>query len=99
MRFYDVNSGRITVDGVDIRDLKRGALRRIFGMVLQDTWLFNGTIRDNIAYGREGATEEEIVAGGARRRTPTTSSARCPTATTRSSTRKPPTSRRARSSC
>ncbi|NLG83981.1 MAG: ABC transporter ATP-binding protein [Firmicutes bacterium] len=61
MRFYDVESGRITVDGVDIRDLKRGDLRRLFGMVLQDTWLFHGTIRENIAYGREGATMEEIV--------------------------------------
>jgi ATP-binding cassette subfamily B protein len=61
MRFYEINSGKITVDGVDIRDLKRGALRNLFGMVLQDTWLFNGTIRDNIAYGREGATEEEVV--------------------------------------
>jgi ATP-binding cassette subfamily B protein len=61
MRFYDVNSGKITVDGVNIRDMKRGNLRSIFGMVLQDTWLFNGTIRDNIAYGRQGATEQEIV--------------------------------------
>jgi ATP-binding cassette subfamily B protein len=61
MRFYEVNSGRILVDGVDITDIKRGNLRRMFGMVLQDTWLFNGTIRDNIAYGRENATEEEIV--------------------------------------
>src|SRR5207237_9179569 len=61
MRFYDVNSGKITVDGVDIRDMKRGALRRLFGMVLQDTWLFNGTIRDNIAYGRAGVTEDDIV--------------------------------------
>ncbi len=61
MRFYDVNSGAILVDGMDIRDLRRGNLRRMFGMVLQDTWLFNGTIRDNIAYGREGATEEEMV--------------------------------------
>ena len=61
MRFYDVNGGKITVDGVDITQLKRGNLRRMFGMVLQDTWLFNGTIRDNIAYGREGATEEEII--------------------------------------
>src|SRR5262249_26462311 len=61
MRFYDVSSGSISVDGVDIRDIKRGNLRRMFGMVLQDTWLFNGTIRDNIGYGREGATEEEIV--------------------------------------
>lgn len=61
MRFYEVQGGRITVDGVDIRDLKRGDLHRLFGMVLQDTWLFNGTIRDNIAYGREGATDEEVV--------------------------------------
>ncbi len=61
MRFYEINGGKITVDGVDIRDVKRGALRSIFGMVLQDTWLFNGTIRDNIAYGRVGATEEEVI--------------------------------------
>ena len=61
LRFYDVNAGRITVDGVDIRDMKRGSLRRMFGMVLQDTWLFNGTIRDNIAYGRERATDEEVI--------------------------------------
>lgn len=60
MRFYELNGGRITVDGVDIRDMKRSSLRRIFGMVLQDTWLFNGTIRENIAYGRENATTEEI---------------------------------------
>jgi ATP-binding cassette subfamily B multidrug efflux pump len=61
MRFYEIDGGRITVDGVDIRELARGHLRSIFGMVLQDTWLFNGTIRDNIAYGREGATFDEIV--------------------------------------
>lgn len=61
MRFYEVNSGSILVDGVNITELKRGALRRMFGMVLQDTWLFNGTIRANIAYGREDATEEEII--------------------------------------
>jgi ATP-binding cassette subfamily B multidrug efflux pump len=61
MRFYEIGGGKITVDGIDIRDFKRGDLRTLFGMVLQDTWLFNGTIRDNIAYGREGATEEEIV--------------------------------------
>ncbi|HWQ30046.1 MAG TPA: ABC transporter ATP-binding protein [Negativicutes bacterium] len=61
MRFYEIQGGRITIDGVDIRDMKRGNLRTLFGMVLQDTWLFNGTIRDNIAYGREGATEEEII--------------------------------------
>ncbi len=61
MRFYDVNSGAIRVDGVDIRELKRGGLRRMFGMVLQDTWLFSGTIRENIAYGREQAGDEAIV--------------------------------------
>ena len=61
MRFYDVNAGSIQVDGVDIRQLRRGDLRRMFGMVLQDTWLFNGTIRDNIAYGREDTTEEQIL--------------------------------------
>jgi ATP-binding cassette subfamily B protein len=61
MRFYEIDSGRILVDGIDTRDLTRDALRRTFGMVLQDTWLFHGTIRENIAYGREDATEEEIV--------------------------------------
>ena len=61
MRFYDVDSGAIRVDDVDIRQLKRGALRRMFGMVLQDTWLFSGTIRENIAYGRESASGEAIV--------------------------------------
>lgn len=61
MRFYEINSGKITVDGLDIREFKRGDLRKIFGMVLQDTWLFNGTIRENIAYGCESASEEEIV--------------------------------------
>jgi ATP-binding cassette subfamily B protein len=61
MRFYDLDSGQILVDGIDTREMQRGYLRRMFGMVLQDTWLFNGTIRENIAYGREDATEEEIV--------------------------------------
>jgi ATP-binding cassette subfamily B multidrug efflux pump len=62
MRFYELNEGEITFDGTDITLLKRGDLRRKFGMVLQDTWLFHGTIRENIAYGREDATEDEIVA-------------------------------------
>jgi ATP-binding cassette, subfamily B, multidrug efflux pump len=62
MRFYELDAGRITVDGIDTRELTRDELRRTFGMVLQDTWLFHGTIRENIAYGRDGATEEEIVA-------------------------------------
>jgi len=61
MRFYEIGAGKITIDGVDIRDIKRGSLRSMFGMVLQDTWLFNGTIMENIAYGREGATEEEVI--------------------------------------
>jgi ATP-binding cassette, subfamily B, multidrug efflux pump len=61
MRFYEIGSGRISVDGVDIRNIRRGELRTMFGMVLQDTWLFNGTVRENIAYGRTGATENEIV--------------------------------------
>jgi ATP-binding cassette subfamily B protein len=61
MRFYDINAGAIRIDGVDIREMTRGGLRRIFGMVLQDTWLFSGSIRDNIAYGRDGASEEQIV--------------------------------------
>lgn len=61
MRFYDVNGGAIKVDGVDIRELSRFDLRSTFGMVLQETWLFNGSIKDNIAYGKEGATFEEIV--------------------------------------
>ena len=61
MRFYEIDDGKITFDGVDIRDMKRGELRSLFGMVLQDTWLFKGTIKENIAYGREDATEQEIV--------------------------------------
>jgi len=61
MRFYELQGGAILIDGVDLRDIRRGSLRNIFGMVLQDTWLFRGTIRENIAYGRESASEEEIV--------------------------------------
>ena len=62
MRFYDVNDGSIKIDGVDIRDMTRSDLRKIFGMVLQDTWLFNGTIRENLSYGKLNATDEEIKA-------------------------------------
>jgi ATP-binding cassette subfamily B protein len=62
MRFYDVNSGSIRVDGMDIRKMKRDDLRCMFGMVLQDTWLFNGTIRENIRYGYPQATDEQVVA-------------------------------------
>jgi ATP-binding cassette subfamily B multidrug efflux pump len=62
MRFYDVNSGSIELDGHNIKDFTRGDLRCMFGMVLQDTWLFNGTIMENIRYGRENATDEEVIA-------------------------------------
>ena len=62
MRFYDVNSGKILIDGHDIKDFKRSDLRKMFGMVLQDTWLFSGTIKDNIKYGTEDASEEDIIA-------------------------------------
>jgi ATP-binding cassette subfamily B protein len=61
MRFYEIDAGRILVDGIDTREMTRDTLRRTFGMVLQDTWLFHGTIRENIAYGRDDATEEEII--------------------------------------
>jgi ATP-binding cassette subfamily B protein len=61
MRFYEIDSGSITLGGTDIRTITRSSLRRHFGMVLQDTWLFNGTIRDNILYGKEGAGEEEMT--------------------------------------
>jgi len=62
LRFYEIDEGHILVDGVDTRHIRRGDLRRLFGMVLQDTWLFSGSIRDNIAYGREGAGEDDIRA-------------------------------------
>jgi len=61
MRFYEINNGTICIDGVDITKLKRSDLHSLFGMVLQDTWLFNGTIADNIGYGREDASEEEVI--------------------------------------
>lgn len=62
MRFYELNGGTIRIDGIDTSEMSREDLRTTFGMVLQDTWLFNGTIRDNLAYGKSGATEEEIIA-------------------------------------
>ena len=62
MRFYDVDKGAISVDGKDIRDYARGSLRACYGMVLQDTWLFTGTVRENIAYARPDASEEEVIA-------------------------------------
>jgi len=61
MRFYEIDSGTISIDGVDIKDIKRGELRNMFGMVLQDTWLFNGTIMENIAYGKEGAGFDDVI--------------------------------------
>lgn len=61
MRFYEIDGGKITVDGVDINDFKRSDLRKMFGMVLQDTWLFKGSIRDNVAYSKLDATEKEIL--------------------------------------
>ena len=62
MRFYDVNGGKILLDGTDIKKVPRQELRENFGMVLQDTWLFNGTIMENIRYGRLDATDEEVIA-------------------------------------
>jgi ATP-binding cassette subfamily B multidrug efflux pump len=62
MRFYDVNSGSIRIDGHDVREFARGDLRCLFGMVLQDTWLYNGTLMENIRYGRSGATDAEVIA-------------------------------------
>ena len=61
MRFYDANSGEINIDGHNIKDFKRGELRKMFGMVLQDTWLFGGTVKENIKYGNEEATDGEVI--------------------------------------
>ena len=61
MRFYDVNSGAILIDGNNIKDFNRGELRKMFGMVLQDTWLFGGTVKDNIKYGKPDATDSEVI--------------------------------------
>lgn len=62
MRFYEIDGGRITLDGVDTRAMTRAELRSNFGMVLQDAWLFDGTIAENIAYGCDGASREEVIA-------------------------------------
>ena len=62
MRFYDVNSGEILIDGHNVKEFNRSQLRELFGMVLQDTWLFHGTIMENIRYGRLDATDEEVIA-------------------------------------
>ncbi len=61
MRFYDVKSGQIIIDGVDIRTMTKASLRGLYGMVLQDTWLFAGIIRENIMYGKPDVTEEELI--------------------------------------
>ena len=61
MRFYDLNGGKITIDGYDIKDFNKGDLRKHFGMVLQDTWLFSGTIKDNIKYSKPDATDDEVI--------------------------------------
>ena len=61
MRFYDVNSGEILIDGHNIKEFNRGELRKMFGMVLQDTWLFGGTVKENIKYGKEDATDDEVI--------------------------------------
>ena len=61
MRFYDVTDGEILVDGHNIKDFERGELRKMFGMVLQDTWLFGGTVKDNIKYSKEDATDDEVI--------------------------------------
>ena len=100
MRFYDVDHGRITVDGIDTRELTRDNLRRTFGMVLQDTWLFKGTIRENVTYGAEGEVVRGAVPRGGRGR-PRGPLRADPAgrATRRCSTTTRPTSRPARSSC
>ncbi len=60
-RFYELNDGKILIDDIDIKDMKRSDLREIFGMALQDTWLFKGSIKENIAYGKECASDKEII--------------------------------------
>ena len=97
MRFYELDAGRITLDGVDIAHMRRGDLRSEIGMVLQDTWLFRGTIRDNIAYGRPEATNRRSWRPPGPRSS-TGSSTACPMATTRSSTTRAATSAPGRSS-
>ena len=82
MRFYEIDAGRITLDGVDTREMSRSDLRSRIGMVLQDTWLFGGTIRDNIAYGRPEPRRTRS-SPPQRQRSSTGSCTACPTATTR----------------
>ena len=78
MRFYDVNSGEIRIDGHPITHISRGALRQNIGMVLQDTWLFHGTIMENIRYGRLDATDEEVIAAAKAARAPSQKSRESP---------------------
>ena len=61
MRFYDIDSGKISIDGVDIKDMERDELRKLYGMVLQDSWLFCGTIMENLKYGNPNATDEQVI--------------------------------------
>ncbi|MFR7670077.1 MAG: ABC transporter ATP-binding protein [Collinsella sp.] len=98
MRFYEIDGGRITLDGVDTSRMDRGELRQQFGMVLQDAWLFDGTIAENIAYGCPEATREEIVAAAVPRRS-TSLCAPCRRATTRVWPTMPRASARASVSC
>ncbi len=98
MRFYELNGGAITIDGVNITQFKRGDLRNLFGMVLQDTWLFNGTIRDNIAYGRR-ALPKKMWCSLQARHMQIILFGHCLKAMTRCSTRKHRIFHRVRSSC
>ena len=84
-RLYDVTAGRVTVDGVDVRDVTLTSLRRQVSLVSQEPLLFSASIADNIRYGRLDATDDEVEAAADRGATPTTSSSTCPTATTRRS--------------
>ena len=68
MRFYDQNSGTIQVDNIDTRDMERNYLRRLYGMVLQESWIFKGTIKENIAYGKSDASDQEIIAAAKKAR-------------------------------
>ena len=96
VRFYEIDSGHILLNGVDYRDLTRDHVRSTYGMVLQDTWMFSGSIRDNIRYGRPDASDAEVVAAAKEARVDLF--VRSPRVTTRSSTKTPPTSRRVKSS-
>lgn len=97
-RFYEIQSGTITYDGIDVRDIRKDSLRRSLGVVLQDTHLFTGTVADNIRYGRLDATDEEVEAA-AQLAVRIPLSGTCPTDTTRSSPETAGTSPRANGSC